>query len=76
MRNACLGATFKGNVVETRGAALSTNTAIILDLWPCLSGVSGFFYAIQKPPLTVYFLKLSLWFFRSPSPLFQKYNGV
>ena len=34
MRNACLGATFKGNVIETRCAASQTGTVIILDLLP------------------------------------------
>jgi hypothetical protein len=57
MRNACLGATFKGNVIETRCAASPTNTVIILDLRPRLSGVFWFLNAIQKPSLAAYFLK-------------------
>lgn len=57
MRNACLGATFKGNVIETRCAASPTNTVIILDLRPRLSGVLWFLNAIKKPSLAAYFLK-------------------
>ena len=59
MRNACLGATFKGNVIETRCAASPTNTVIILDLRPRLSGVLRFFQCYSKTLIGGVFFEIS-----------------
>lgn len=48
MRNACLGATFKGNVIETRCAASQTGTVIILDLLPRSREVLRIFQCYSK----------------------------
>ena len=56
MRNACMGATFKGNVIETRRSASQTSTVIILDLRPRSRGVLRIFRVIQKPLSATYFL--------------------
>ena len=48
MRNACMGATFKGNVIETRRSASQTSTVIIFDLRPRSCGVLRIFQCYSK----------------------------